>query len=131
LRKTQKKTNYRSIPSIDCRCRRKKTANLEMRLKCGAARKDLAWKTVEQIYTVSGSADQFTFSRVVCDPGRHFTINGSSGGGSAISAVTPSGQSQGLYALKGSRPEEIGLYGDGPVRIIPGEDGAGTLEMGG
>ena len=52
-------------------------------------------------------------------------------GGSAIFAVTPSGQSQDLYVLKGSRPEGIGLYGDGPVRIIPGEDGAGTLEMSG
>jgi len=62
------------------------TVDLEMRSKCCAAKKDLASKTVEQFHAVSTSADEFSFSRAVCDPGRQFAINGSGGVGNQPSS---------------------------------------------
>lgn len=107
------------------------TIKLETRSRRGVATKEITFKTMLPGYVVSGRIDDFTFSGTICDPYKPFTINGAGGGASAVFTFTPNaGSLSGTYSYSGGGGG-FSLYGNGPYRILPGENGYGTLELGG
>lgn len=129
LEKTKAPVNY----TYEAPSEKDKTATvkLETRSKRGVATKEISFKTMLPGYVVSGRIDEFNFSGTICDPNKPFTINGAGGGASAVFTFTPeTGGLKGNYTYKGGGGG-ITLYGSGPYRIIPGENGYGTLELGG
>jgi hypothetical protein len=118
---------YEAPPEKD----KEATVKLETKSKRGGAKYDLSFKIVEQSYTVSGKSGDLSFTGVICDPYRPFTINGAGGGGSAVFDFTPAGDAlNGQYTYKG-KVGPISLFGGGPYIIKLNGDGSGTLEIGG